>query len=424
MADFLHGVETILVTKGPVPVREVKSAVVFLVGTAPVHFTKPADVSENDWYDEVVNKPILVLNREAGARFFGEPTPGYTIPYALDAIFDHGGTTIIVVNVFDPRVHKDNNNQPDPTKVTASDIIGTVTSTGKRTGLQIVESLFPQFGFTAKILIAPGYSVLPAVATEMIAKANQKAVRGIALIDAPVGFTPQQVINARGQGGILNFSDYRAVICYPHLKVWDTATNSPRLEPFSARLAGVIAKTDHEKGYWWSPSNQEIQGIIGMERLITCSINDPNTEANQLNAVGVVTVFNSFGTGYRVWGNRSSAFPSKTDPANFINIQRTADIIAESLEYYAMQWLDKPIQVAIDGVLSGVNAFIRTLIGRGALIDGYCYFPKDKNPESKLAAGHITFAYHIMPPPPAERITFYEVLDIELLKKIAQLYSA
>jgi len=421
MADFLHGVETILVTAGPVPVREVKSAVIFLVGTAPVHLTKPADVSESDWYDEVVNQPIMVLDRESGAKFFGEPTPGYTIPYALDAIFDHGGTVVIVVNVFDPRVHKDASNQPDPSTVQTSDIIGTVTSTGKRTGFQIVETLFPKFGFTAKILIAPGYSTLPAVASEMIAKANQISVRGIALIDAPVGLTPQNVINQRGQGGTLNYSDYRAVICYPHLKVWDTATNSERLEPFSARLAGVIAKTDHDQGYWWSPSNQEIYGIIGMERLLTCALNDPATEANQLNAAGIVTVYNSFGTGYRVWGNRSSAYPAKTDPRNFINIQRTADIIAESIEYYAMQWLDKPLRVAIDGVLSGVNAFIRTLIGRGALIDGYCYFPKDKNPESELANGHLTFAYHIMPPPPAERITFYEVIDINLLKAITQL---
>ncbi len=416
MADFLHGVETFVLTKGPVPVREVKSAVVFLVGTAPVHLTKPSGVSEADWYDQTVNNPLLILSREDGAKYFGEPTSGYTIPYALDAVFDHGGTVVIAVNVFDPRVHKNAQNQPDPSQVQVSDVIGSVTATGKRKGLQIVDTLFSQFGFTAKIIIAPTYSTIPAVATEMIAKAN--LVRAMALIDAPVGYTPQQAINARGAGGTLNYSEYRAVICYPHVKVWDTATNTERLEPLSSRLAGVIARTDHEKGYWWSPSNQEIQGIIGIERPITASVNDPNTEANQLNAVGIVTVFNSFGTGYRVWGNRSSAFPSKTDPLNFINIQRTADIIAESLEYYALQWLDKPLQIAIDGVLSGVNAFIRTLVGRGALIDGYCYFPPDKNPPNQLANGHLTFAYHIMPPPPAERITFYEVIDIDLLKAL------
>ena len=416
-ANYLHGIETIEILKGPIPVREVKSAVVFLVGTAPVHLTKPSDISETDWYAQTVNNPLLVLNRETGIKYFGDATPGYTIPYALDAIFDHGGTTIIVVNVFDPRVHKNDNNQPDPTKVLPSDIIGTYDpTTGKRTGLKIIDELYSRFGFTAKLMLVPVYCESPAVSAEMIALCETH--RALALIDAPAGLTVQQVLNARGAGGQLNTSAYRAVICYPHLKVWDTATNSERLEPFSQRLAGVIAKTDHEDGYWFSPSNREILGIIGIERPITCAINDPNTEANILNENGIVTVFNSFGTGYRVWGNRSAAWPTKTDPKNFISVRRTADIIAESIEYSTMQWLDKPITVVVDGVLAQVNAFIRTLIGRGALVDGKCYFLKEKNPPSQLANGHVVFTYEIMPPTPAERITFEQVINIELLKKI------
>lgn len=415
-ANYLHGIETIEILKGPIPVREVKSAVVFLVGTAPVHETKPADTPENAWYEETVNNPLLILKREDGARYFGEPKPPYTIPYALDAIFDHGGTTIIAVNVFDPRVHK-TNNQPDPTKVTNADIIGGVDpTTGKRRGLEIMDVLYSKFGFTGKLILCPVFCQSPGVMSAMIAKAEN--ARAIALIDAPIGLTVQQVINARGAGGQLNTSSYRAVICYPHLKVYDNATNSERLEPFSQRLAGVIAKTDHENGYWWSPSNREILGIIGTERLITASINDPLSETNILNENGIVTVFNSFGTGYRVWGNRSAAWPTKSDPKNFISVRRTADIIAESLEYSTMQWLDKPITVVVDGVLSMVNAFIRTLIGRGALVDGMCYFLPDKNPPSQLANGHLVFTYEIMPPTPAERITFEQMINIELLKKI------
>jgi len=416
-ANYLHGVETIEITKGPIPVREVKSAVIFLVGTAPVHITKPADVSEEDWYAQTVNNPVLVLRREDGITYFGDATSGYTIPYALDAIFDHGGSTIIVVNVFDPRAHKNSSNQPDPSTVTSADVIGTFDSTtGRRTGLKIAEELYSRFGFTAKLLLAPVYSQSPSVMAEMIAVADNR--RALALIDALAGLTVQQVINARGAGGQLNTSSYRAVICYPHLKVYDTATNTERLEPFSQRLAGVIAKVDHEEGYWYSPSNHEILGIIGVERPITAAINDPNTEANILNENGIVTVFNSFGTGYRVWGNRSAAWPTKSDPKNFISVRRTADIIAESIEYATLQFLDKPITVAVDGVLSMVNAFIRTLIGRGALVDGKCYFLKDKNPPDQLANGHLTFTYEIMPPTPAERITFEQVINIEMLKKL------
>jgi hypothetical protein len=415
-ANFLHGIETVELLKGSIPIREVKSAVVFLVGTAPVHTTIPNGVSANDWYNQVVNQPVLVLSREDAVKTFGEPTPNYTIPYALNSIYDHGGTTVIVVNVFDPRIHN-TNGTPDPTKVQASDIIGGVdVATGQRKGLEIIDELYSRFGFTAKLILAPVFCEAPSVVSAMISKAENK--RAMALIDAPVGMTVQQVINARGVGGQLNTSSYRAIICYPHLKVYDTATNSERLEPLSQRLAGVIAKVDHDDGYWFSPSNREILGITGIERPITASINDPNTEANLLNENGILTVFNSFGTGYRIWGNRSAAFPTATDPKNFISVRRTADIVAESIEYATLQFLDKPITVAIDGVLSMVNAFIRTLIGRGALVDGKCYFMKDKNPSDQLALGHLTFSYEIMPPTPAERITFEQIINIDLLKKL------
>jgi len=63
-ANYLHGVETIEILQGPIPVREVKSAVVFLVGTAPVHETIPNGMSANDWYEQTVNNPILILRRE------------------------------------------------------------------------------------------------------------------------------------------------------------------------------------------------------------------------------------------------------------------------------------------------------------------------------------------------------------------------
>ena len=196
-ANYLHGIETIEILKGPVPVREVKSAVIFLVGTAPVHLTKPNDVTEQDWYDQTVNTPVLILRREDGIKYFGDATSGYTIPYALDAIFDHGGSTIIVVNVFDPRVHKNNQNQPDPAVVTSADIIGTYDSTtGRRTGLKIINELYSTFGFTAKLILAPVYCSSSAVMAEMVSLCETN--RALALIDAPVGMTPQQAINARG----------------------------------------------------------------------------------------------------------------------------------------------------------------------------------------------------------------------------------
>ena len=477
-ANFLHGVETIVLDKGPRPITGVKTAVIGLVGTAPIFQCTAAN--------RTIDAPVIIRSPVDAAKYFGVNTTGYTIPAALDAIFDQGnGPICIVVNTLDPATHKTaaaaeiaakaadgtfpldhigvasvaitlpascvegvdytvdyakgvisrvaasvkittatasltvGYNYADPTKVLASDIIGEVDVDGDRSGLKCFIGTYNLFGFVAKMIIAPGFCTQEAVSVEMIAVAEQ--LRAMALIDAPIGTTVQEAITGRGPSGTINFetSSKRAILCFPHIKRYDTATDTEVLEPLSQRLAGVIAAKDIERGYWWSPSNTEIKGITGMELAITALINDSTTEANALNEAGICTVFNSFGTGIRAWGNRSASFPTNTDPANFINVQRTADILHESIEYSMLQFIDRPInQALIDAIRESVNGFIRTLIMRGALIDGSCLFDVAKNPVTEIAAGHLTFDIEFMPPTPAERISFESFINIELLKAL------
>ena len=477
-ANFLHGVETIEIDKGPRPIRGVKTAVVGLVGTAPIFAVDGTLAS--------VNEPILVLSDRDAARYFGPQMEGYTIPQALDAIFDQGRGIAIVINVFDPAEHtsaqaeidktfgadgriqldhpgvfdlvvKSSNGETtyeagddytldpatgvvtratdgdiaagatvkvaydyaDPGKVLPSDLIGSVDRAGKRLGLQALQDTYNEMGFFAKILIAPVYGTLTAVATELNVMAHK--LRAVALVDAPIGVTFSQAIAGRGPNGSINFntSSERMVLCYPHLKVYDIATDEERLEPFSQRLAGVICAVDNDRGYWWSPSNNEIKGITGVERRLSAMINDPTTEVNLLNENGIVTLFNSFGTGLRTWGNRSAAWPTVTHPKNFINVRRTADVIHESIEYSMLQFIDRPInQALIDDIRESVNAFMRTLVGRGALIDGTCLYDPAKNEATQLALGHIVFDIEFMPPTPAERITFESFINIEMLRQL------
>jgi hypothetical protein len=396
-ASYLHGVETIAVTSGARPVNVVKSAVILLVGTAP---TGP------------INTPTLVMS-DVDAAQFGTFTAGYTIPYALDGIFDQGAGLVVVVNVYDPVKHSGN-----PANVTAADIIGGYNSTtGKRSGLAIAQDCYTLFGFRPKIIIAPGYCTSSSVSTEMLNQANGQ--RGIALIDAPIGCTYEQVIAGRGASGTINFntSSERAYLLYPSVKVYDPVANATRIEGMSPRIAGLIASTDQDEGYWVSPSNHEIGGIIGVETSLTAAVNDPNTQVNLLNSNGITSIFNSFGSGLRLWGNRSASYPSSTAVTNFLPVRRTADIIHESIELAMLQFIDSPInQAVVDSIRETVNAFLRTLVGRGALIDGSCTFDKAKNPNTELAAGHLTFDITFLPPTPAERISFQSFIDINLYK--------
>lgn len=405
-ASFLHGVETIEIEKGARTIKTVKTAVIGLVGTAPIN--------DIDAEHKTINEPILISSDVDAVKYFGNPKAGYTIPQALNAIFDQGAGVVIVVNVFDPEKHE------DVSDVTKGDIIGGIDiATGKRTGMQAFKDCYSLYGYFPKTIIAPVYCEDTAVVSAMQSVCEN--IRAIGLVDAPVGATVSDAIKGRGPQGEINFatSSDRIVLCYPHLKVYDAETDSNVLESYSQRLAGVIAAKDIDRGYHWSPSNSQINGIVGVEKQLTSMINDPTSEVNTLNEAGIVTVFNSYGSGYRTWGNRSAAYPSSSKVTNFINIRRTADILHESVEYSMLQFIDYPIDNGlIDSITESVNSFIRTLIGRGALIDGKCTYNPDKNPATEIANGHLLFDIEFMPPTPAERITFESFIDISLLQSL------
>ncbi|UVM52211.1 MULTISPECIES: phage tail sheath subtilisin-like domain-containing protein [unclassified Pseudomonas] len=466
-ANYLHGIETTEVERGPRAIRVVKSAVIALVGTAPIG---------------PVNELTLCLNDKDAAQF-GSHLTGFSIPEALEGIYDFGTGTVLVVNVLDPAIHRTNvadqakqfgdndllqlehgalqqlqlksadsatsyvldtdytvtmltgrvkrmamgsipaNGQvkasythADPSKVTPADIIGGVTVAGRRTGLKAFQDSYNLLGFFPKIFIAPGFSTLNSVSVDLTASATQ--VGAVTYVDAPIGTTVQQVIAGRGPAGAINFntSSDRVRLCYPHVKVYDAATNGERLQPLSIRAAGLRAKVDNDKGYWWSSSNQELVGVIGLERPLTARVDDASSEVNLLNENGITTVFNSFGTGLRLWGNRTAAWPTVTHMRNFENVRRTKDVVDESIRYSSLQFVDMPFTSSlITSITESVNLFLRKLIGDGALIGGECWYDPARNPQTELEQGHALFNYKLTVPLPFERGTFETEITGEYL---------
>jgi len=336
--------------------------------------------------------------------------------YKLDAF---GNFTALSAVASEGLVLKFTYKRLDTGTITSGQMIGANTS-GVRTGMKCWELIFNTFGFYPKILLAPGTSVLPAVATELIAVAPK--YRAIALIDAPAGTGISAGIAGRGPASSMNFntSSERAYLLMPHLKVYDVATDGSITVPYSPFMAGVMSRVDSQEGYWVSPSNHEIFGILGPEYVVTASVNDPQTEANQLNSVGITTVFAGFGTGTRTWGNRSASYPTNTAQKNFIPIRRMADIVHESLEQASLQFIDKPLtQALIDAIRDTGNGFFKTLIGRGACMPGSkVVYNTEDNSALELAAGHVTFELIFAGPSPAERITFKSYIDINLLAQL------
>jgi len=481
VTTFLHGVETIEVNQAGVVVQGVKSSVVGLIGTAPVHLVAAEQ--------RTVNEDVLCLSDVDDVRRFGPVLPGYTIPAELERLRQEGAKWVVVVNVFDPAEHTDDFAAADlaiedgeivladkglisvvvkvaggagaalvagtdysvdmaegvitvlpggaldgdeeanvtyvfgdPSAVVAVDVIGTVNEAGERTGAQALRNSFTKRGFHPKILLAPAYSTQLTVVNALRALAAWDRLRAIVAVDAPVGTTVEEAIEGRGPAGTINFnvSDDRCVLCVPHVKALDRTTGELGLAALSSIYAGVLAFTDSTMGFWVSPSNKQSRVIAGLEYPITAALNDKTCDVSLLNEVGITTVFNAFGTGYRVWGNRSSAFPATPGVKSFITQRRIADQIHESLELAMLPAIDLPItSPLIEDILQAANNYMGVLIGRGAVPAGSrVEFQAAKNPADQIALGKLTFTLVFVGSPPLEGITFESVVDTSLLRSL------
>jgi len=498
-ASFHHGVEILEVKSRTRSIQTVRTAIIGLIGTAPIHQLPEAQ--------RTLNNNFLVLSEADKAYYCGADADGtgYTLGRDIDAIFDQGAGLIVAINVFDPSTHRTlgtniatsgNSSRTSnvatittaaahglvagdfvnltsfaagfvsfnqdyvkviaapttttftfastganivaaaqtagivkkitwtPEAVTASEIVGTVDVSGNVSGMKVWQKARGEFGYSPRILIAPTFSTQATVAAEMEVIADK--LRATYIIDAPAGLTVQEVLEGRGVSGAINLntSNTRCIISDLHSKVYSPVTDAIELQPTSARIAGIMAATDLAEGYWVSPSNHEIKGIVGVERSVSFDVMNSSTEANLLNGAGVTTIVRDYGTGFILWGNRSAAFPTNSDADSFIPVRRVMDIVHDSLGYGLRPFLGKPMLPAqVDSALATINAFLRNRIAEGALVDAEARFIEADNSTSQLAQGKIVFYLEHMPPVPMENITIKSQMNIELLEALYEFAS-
>ncbi|MGS4945369.1 phage tail sheath subtilisin-like domain-containing protein [Meridianimarinicoccus sp. RP-17] len=327
-----------------------------------------------------LNTPVLVTSRAEAAPL------GY-IPYAkpIDGIFDQAGARIVIVRVAEGA----------DTAETLANVIGGVDGAGNNTGIQALLDARANTGVVPKILICPGFTNNVAVTAELIAVADR--LRAIVIADGP-NTTDAQAIQFRD-----NFGSQRLMVVDPWVTVFDPVVQTEVADPPSSRVAGIIARTDAERGFWWSPSNKLMNGITGTTRPVSFALNDPNTRANLLNAAEVTTIVQD--RGWRLWGNRGT---SADQLWAFLSVRRTADAIEESIEAAQLWAMDRPFSAQLlRDIRDSVAAFLRTLQAQGAILGGTCWLDPELNTEATLKAGQLFVNYDFEPPAPLERLTFH-----------------
>ncbi|GGD41866.1 hypothetical protein GCM10011335_50720 [Aureimonas glaciei] len=270
---------------------------------------------------------------------------------------------------------------------------------------------------TPRILLAPGFTgnrpedpdnagifLANPVVSELVGIAER--LRAIIVADGP---------NSNDAAAIAYSSDWgskRVYVVDPFVKVQrGTAIVN---EPASSAVAGLIAKIDNDRGFWWSPSNQNINGILGTARPIDFALGDINSRANFLNEANVTTIIRE--DGYRLWGNHTC---SSDEKYTFLNVVRTADIINDSILRAHLWAVDRNItKTYIDDVEESVNAYIRTLVAMGAIAGGRCYADPDLNSPSSIAEGKVWFNVEFTPYYPAEHVIFRSRITNDYLEDI------
>ncbi|WP_046005616.1 phage tail sheath subtilisin-like domain-containing protein [Pseudoalteromonas rubra] len=452
MSEFLHGVEVIEAQSGTRPVKTVKSSVIGVIGTAPLADTtafpantpvliagKRADAMKlvdtkgaayQTLLDEAKTKAGDLAKQETSAEYLAaveafKAANGKDADYvlsaeektaiqdkveeqarnavtdiddakkgsllrAIDGIFDQAGAAVVVIRVEG-----------------ADDSAATTAMVGSDTQPKAIEAFLGSesvLGVTPRILVAPGFSHQKAVADELIAVAER--LRAVVIADGP-NDSDQKAAEYRNE-----FGSRRLFLVDPQVNV--LKGDKLQAEPASARVAGLIAKSDNDRGFWWSPSNTVINGIAGTARPVDFQLGDPLASANQLNSKDVATIIRQ--NGFKLWGNRTCS----SDPKwAFLSVVRTADMINDSLQRAHMWAVDRNItKTYIEDVTQSVQSYLDNLKAQGAILGGEIWADEEQNTPENIQAGKVFFSFDFTPPTPAEHITFKSIMTNNYLEEI------
>lgn len=312
----------------------------------------------------------------------------------------------------------------DPTKVTATDIIG-ATQAGEdpATGIYALRSAptYPGILVKPKVLIAPGFSDTLSVGQALDEAAA--VLNGRAILDG----VNDDYASAITYAGNFAGDDSRVTVHYPRYLITHPVTTGTLLDvPASPFIAGLIARVDKIDGKgnpYVSPSNKSITGVAGLTRPVDASpvnIGETAGESVQqfINSNDVMTSI--FLDGWRAYGNTQAN-------GKFLCVYRMADFVIESAALALVWAVDKAINgpALLDQILTVVRHFLRALENQGALVanpspdtDNDVWFPPELNTPDQTAQGIAFLNFRMNPPTMLQQLVVTGQLTNEFVKQL------
>jgi phage tail sheath protein FI len=253
----------------------------------------------------------------------------------------------------------------------------------------------------------------PSVGRDTPAAVYQEALRycaqrrAVLLVDPPAAMTVATASTALRDLGLTGPNARNAALYYPRLVQQDpTADGRVATFPGCGAIAGVIARTDANRGVWKAPAGLDatLTGIAGLETGLT------DAENGLLNPVGINCLRTFPAAGTVVWGARTLRGADQLgDEYKYLPVRRLALHIEESL-FRGTRWVvfepnDEPLWAQIR---LNLGAFLHDLFRQGAFQGSTArdaYFVKcdrETTTATDVDAGRVNILVGFAPVRPAE----------------------
>lgn len=306
-------------------------------------------------------------------------------------------------------------NKIDPSAVTASSIIGSYDAqTGKETGTELVRKVYPTFGLAPGLLLAPGWSNTPSVGLALSEKC--KDINGMFKCECVVDIDCTS-------SGATKYTDVASVktengyLSEHMITLWPMVKCTGKVMAYSAVYAAMVAYTDYNNDSVpsLSPSNHALRisaAVLADGTEVALDI----TQANELNAVGVVTALNL--GGFKAWGNNTAAYPDITDPKDrWICCRRFFSWWGNNFIMNYLEKVDDPANYRlIESIVDSENVRGNSLVSQGKCAGIKMVYSKDDNPIEKVLDGKVVFRQYLAPYTPAEDILNILEFDPSMLE--------
>jgi phage tail sheath protein FI len=302
--------------------------------------------------------------------------------------------------------------EADPEDAAEEELTNLIGSAASYTGIHALSYAAGHVGFEPDLIVGgPRAAGRVAAAKNPYADAVEQVatkLKAIAVVDTG-GADSEEDLAYRA-----DFDNRFIYMVSPFVRVASGAEIVSR--PASDFAAAMFVKRDKQKGGpYWSPSNQNVLGILGTSRPISYFDGEIDHEANALNEAGIATFIparlvqgsgGAFSANGRIlWGNRTAS----EDPLwQFVNVVRTRAAIEKTIVAGFRPWAidENMTSQHVLAVMRSLQAFGDELTAIGAVLGFRVYWDRDMNPNASLKAGKLRVEFDAEETPPLEDLIF------------------